>query len=35
MDNLDMIDTLRANHPPFVELPIEAIALFYIQSMSA
>lgn len=27
--------TLRTNHLPFAELPIEAMALFYIESMSA
>ena len=30
-----MIGTLRTNHTPFAGLPTEAIALFYIQSMSA
>jgi hypothetical protein len=35
MDNPDMIDTPRTNHIPFAKLPIEAMALFYIESMSA
>jgi len=35
MDNLGMIDTLHTNHIPFAKLPIEAMALFYIESMSA
>jgi hypothetical protein len=30
-----MIDALPTNHVPFVELPIEAMAMFYIESMSA
>jgi hypothetical protein len=30
-----MIDTFRTNHEPFAELPIEAMALFYFESMSA
>jgi ribonucleotide reductase beta subunit family protein with ferritin-like domain len=30
-----MIDTVRANHLPFAELPIDAKVMFYIQSMSA
>jgi hypothetical protein len=35
MDNRDMIDTFRTNHLPFAELPIEAMTLFYFESMSA